>query len=73
LTYPLMAVYIPHRCPKCFESVTLIQLQHKDGAFKGLAKAHCLNCMEEQEYNLTVPANRAATLEVVTPKAETLT
>jgi len=33
-----MALYIPHRCPKCFESVTLIQPQHKGGAFKGPAK-----------------------------------
>ncbi len=30
-----MAIFIPHRCPKCFESVTLIQPQHKGGAFKG--------------------------------------
>jgi hypothetical protein len=44
------------RCPKCFESVTLIQPQHKGGAFKGPAKGHCLNCMDEQEYDLTVPA-----------------
>ncbi len=34
-----MALFIPHRCPKCFESVTLIQPQHKGGAFKGPAKA----------------------------------
>ena len=33
-----MALFIPHRCPKCFESVTLIQPQHKGGAFKGPAK-----------------------------------
>jgi len=30
-----MPLFIPHRCPKCFESVTLIQPQHKGGAFKG--------------------------------------
>jgi len=24
---------IPHRCPKCYESVTLIQPQYKGGAF----------------------------------------
>ena len=53
-----MALYIPHSCPKCFESVTLIQPQHKDGAFKGPAKSQCLNCMDEQEYDLTVPAYR---------------
>ncbi len=50
-----MAIYIPHRCPK---SVTLIQPQHKGGAFKGSAKGQCLNCMDEQEYDLTIPANR---------------
>jgi len=51
-------LFIPHRCPKCFESVTLIQPQHKGGAFKGPAKSQCLNCMDEQEYDLTVPVNR---------------
>jgi len=25
----IMALFIPHRCPKCFESVTLIQPQDK--------------------------------------------
>ena len=29
--------------------------------------------MDEQEYDLTVPANRKAITEAVTPKAETLT
>jgi len=24
-----MPLFVPHRCPKCFESVTLIQPQHK--------------------------------------------
>ena len=52
-----MALYIPHRCPKCFESVTLIQPQHKGGAFKGPAKGQCLNCMDEQRCDLTVPGN----------------
>jgi len=33
-----MALFIPHRCPKCFESVTLIQPQYKGGAFKELAR-----------------------------------
>ena len=50
----------PHRCPKCFESVTLIQPQHKGGAFKGPARGQCLNCIDEQEYDLTVPVNRTA-------------
>ena len=50
------AVY--HRCPKCFESLTLIQPQHKGGAFKGPAKGQCLNCMDAQEYDLTVPINK---------------
>jgi hypothetical protein len=53
-----MALYIPHTCPKCFENVTLIQPQYKGGAFKGPAKAQCLNCEDEQVYDLTVPVNR---------------
>jgi len=68
-----MALFIPHRCPKCFESVTLIRLQHKGGAFKGSAKGQCLNCMDEREYDLRVPVNRKSILKAVTPKAETLT
>jgi len=56
-TIRLMALFIPHRCPKCFESVTLIQPLDKGGAFKGPAKGQCLNCMDEQEYDLTVPVN----------------
>jgi len=65
---PLMALYIPHRCPKCFESVTLIQPQHKGGAFKGPARGQCLNCMDEQEYDLTVPANREDSIHVIGPE-----
>jgi len=68
-----MALFIPHRCPKCFESVTLIQPQHKGGAFKGPAKGQCLYCMDEQEYELRVPANRKDlinVIEAVTPKAD---
>jgi len=71
-----MPVFIPHRCPKCFESMMLIQPQHKGGAFKGPAKGQCLNCMNEQEYELTVPANRKdliRVIEAVAPKEETLT
>ncbi len=56
-----MALYIPYRCPKCFESVRLIQPQHKGGGFKGPAKGQCLNCMDELEYDLRVPANRRDT------------
>ena len=68
-----MALYIPHRCPKCFESVTLIQPQHKGGAFKGPVKDQCLNCMDEQEYDFTVPVNRRDiinVIEAVTSKAD---
>ncbi len=43
--------------------MTLIQPQHKGGAFKGSAKGQCLNCMEEQEYDLTVPANKREVLK----------
>jgi len=60
-----MALFIPHRCPKCFESVTLIQPQHKGGAFKGSARGQCLNCMDEQEYDLTVPAKNKEALKRV--------
>jgi len=38
--------------------VTLIQPQHKGGAFKGPAKGQYLNSMDEQEYDLTIAANR---------------
>ena len=31
---------------------------HRDGASKRSARGQCLNCMDEQEYDLTVPANR---------------
>ena len=58
------------------ESVTLIQPQHKGGAFKGPAKGQCLSCMDEQEYDLRMPTNRRDNLHViedVTPKIETLT
>jgi hypothetical protein len=56
-----------------FESVTLIQPQHKGGAFKGPAKGQCLNCGDEQEYDLRVPVNRKDlinVIEAVTPKAD---
>jgi len=64
-----MALFIPHKCPKCFESVTLIQPQHKGGTFKGPARGQCLNGMDEQEYDLTQPANRKAILKTVKPMA----
>ncbi len=71
-----MAIFIPHRCSKCYESVTLIQPQHKGGAFKEPARGQCLNCMDEQEYDLTVPANRREVLkqieEVVEKRGEGL-
>ncbi len=54
------------------ESVTLVQSQHKGGAFRGPANGKCLNCMDEQEYDLTVPVNRKATPEAVQPKVEPL-
>jgi len=67
-----MAIFIPHRCPKCFESVTLIQPQHKGGAVKGPAKGQCMNCMDELYYGLTVPANRKVILNSEQPKAKTI-
>ena len=62
-----MAIYIPTKCPKCFENVTLIQPQHKRGALKGPAKGQCLNCMDEQEYDLTVPVNRGDLIHATEP------
>ena len=41
-----------------------IQPQHKGGALKGPAKGQCLNCMDEQEYDLTVPVNRGDLIRV---------
>ena len=41
--------------------------------FKGPAKGHCLNCRDEQEYDLTVPVNRKDLIhvtEAVTSKAD---
>ncbi len=38
-------------------------------------EGQCLNCMDEQEYDLTVPANRKDlinVIEAVKPKTETL-
>jgi len=39
-----MALYIPIRCPKCFESVTLIQPLDKEDMPKGKAQGHCVFC-----------------------------
>ncbi len=50
--------------------MTLIQPQHKGGAFKGPAKGQCLNCMDVQEYDLTVPANRRDLIHVVDAKED---
>jgi len=69
----LTALELFDQWPICFESVTLIQPQYKDGALKGLARGQCLNCMDEQEYDLTKPANREDlihVIEAVTPKAD---
>jgi len=65
-----VAIFIPYKCPKCFESMTLIQPQHKGGAFKGPAKGHCLNCMEEQVYDLMVPANKREVLRRINKAVE---
>ncbi len=43
--------------------MTLIQLQYKGGAFKGPATGQCVNCMAEQEYDLTVPVNKREVLK----------
>ncbi len=65
-----MAPFIPHRCPKCLENVTLIQPQHKGGAFKCPAKGQCLNGMDDQEYDLTQPAHRRDLIHVVGAKED---
>ena len=44
-------------------NVTLIQPQYKAGAFKGPAKGQCLNCMDEQEYDLTIPDRALSQLD----------
>ena len=49
-------------------NVTLIQPQYKAGAFKGPAKGQCLNCMDEQGYDLRVPANREGLIHVKGPE-----
>ncbi len=48
-TIRLMALYIPHRCPKCFESVTLVQHLDKQDAPRGKAKGHCVICGWREE------------------------
>jgi hypothetical protein len=60
-----MALYIPHRCPKGFESVTVVQARYKGGVFKGPAKGQCLNCMDEQEYDLRFPVNGRDLIRII--------
>ncbi|MCH7501324.1 MAG: hypothetical protein IH886_15220 [Nitrospinae bacterium] len=47
-----MALYIPHRCPKCFESVTLIQPLDKQDLPKGKARGHCVICGWREEVEI---------------------
>ena len=35
---------------------------------EGPARGQCLNCMDEQEYDLTVPANREGLIHVKGPE-----
>ena len=44
-----MALFIPHRCPKGFESVTLIQPLDKQDMPKGKAQGHCVICGWREE------------------------
>jgi len=44
-----MALFIPYRCPKCFESVTLIQPLDKQDMPKGKAQGHCVICGWREE------------------------
>jgi len=47
-----MALFIPHRCPKCFESVTLIQPLNKQDISKGKAQGHCVICGWREEMEM---------------------
>jgi len=47
-----MAIFIPHRCPKCFESVTLIQPLDKQDMPKGKAQGHCVFCGWKEEIEI---------------------
>jgi len=47
-----MALYIPHRCPKCFESVTVMQPLDKQDMPKGKAKGHCVFCGWREEMEM---------------------
>ncbi len=51
-TIRFMALYIPHRCPKCFESVTLVQPLDKKDMPKGKAKGHCVFCGWQEEIEM---------------------
>jgi len=48
-TIRFMAHFIPHRCPKCFESVTLVQPLDKQDMPKGKAQGHCVICGWREE------------------------
>ncbi len=47
-----MAIFEPYRCHKCFEEITLVQPQAKDGEPKGKAKVECVFCGWHQEFQL---------------------
>jgi len=48
--------------PEIHRSGTHLETKRSE-AFKRPAKGQCLNCMDEQEYDLTVPVNRREVLK----------
>ena len=63
-TIYLMALFIPHRCPKCFEGVTLVQPLDKQDMPKGKAKGHCVICGWREEILMFQGRRPANDLEV---------
>jgi len=47
-----MALFIPHRCPTCFESVTLIQPLDREDMPKGKAQGHCVFCGWREKFEM---------------------
>ena len=59
-----MAIFIPYKCPKCFESVTLIQPLDKQDMPKGKANGHCVVCGWREEIRMFPDHSPANDLEV---------
>ena len=59
-----MALFIPHRYPKGFESVTLIQTLDKEDMPKGKAQGHCVICGWREEIPIFPVRSASTDLEV---------